>query len=125
MASFTTNIDKEISRGGFFKFTSIGGFVVNLFQIALTLGSIMTFVYLVWGGIQWITSGGNQEAAKGAKEKITDAIWGLTLLALVWVIWRLIIYFLGISGTVSGPLQLNLPKPWQLLKFMAIINQCH
>lgn len=106
-----TNIDREISRTGFFKFDSIGDFVVNLFQVALILGSVMTFVYLLWGGIQWITSGGNQEAAKSAKEKITDAIAGLALLAAVWIIWRLVIYFLGITASVSGPFNLRLPEP--------------
>lgn len=106
-----TNIDAEVSRGNFFKFDSIGEFVVNLFQIALILGSVMTFLYLVWGGIQWITSGGNQEAAKGAKDKITDAVIGLALLALVWVIWRLIIYFLGITTSIKGPFNIQLPKP--------------
>jgi hypothetical protein len=111
MAGITTNIDSEVSRTGFFKFDSIGEFVVNLFQVALILGSIMTFAFLVWGGIQWITSGGNQEAAKGAKEKITDAIMGLALLSVVWVIWRLVIYFLGISSSVSGPFNIKLPTP--------------
>ncbi|KKT45479.1 MAG: hypothetical protein UW37_C0046G0008 [Candidatus Gottesmanbacteria bacterium GW2011_GWA2_44_17] len=106
-----TNIDAEVSRGNFFKFDSIGDFVVNIFQVALILGSVMTFLYLVWGGIQWITSGGNQEAAKSAKEKITDAITGLALLAAVWVIWRLIIYFLGITTSVRGPFNLRLPQP--------------
>ena len=106
-----TNIDAEVSRGNFVKFDSIGDFVVNIFQVALILGSVMTFLYLVWGGIQWITSGGNQEAAKSAKEKITDAITGLALLAAVWVIWRLIIYFLGITTSVRGPFNLRLPQP--------------
>ncbi|MDP4030973.1 MAG: hypothetical protein Q8P47_01675 [Candidatus Beckwithbacteria bacterium] len=106
-----TNIDTEVSRTGFFKFDSIGDFVVNLFQVALILGSVLTFVYLIWGGIQWITSGGNPEAAKGAKEKITDAIAGLALLAAVWIIWRLVIYFLGITTSVRGPFDIRLPQP--------------
>ena len=107
----STNIDQEVRKSGFFKFDSLGEFVVNLFQVALILGAVMTFVYLLWGGIQWITSGGNQEAAKSAKEKITDAITGLALLAAVWVIWRLIIYFLGITTSVRGPFNLRLPQP--------------
>jgi hypothetical protein len=111
MAGITTNIESEVKKTGFFKFDSIGEFVVNLFQVALIIGSIMTFVYLIWGGIQWITSGGNQEAAKGAKEKITDAIAGLAMLAAVWVIWRLIIYFVGISPSPSGPFNIKLPQP--------------
>ena len=109
--AISTNIDSEVSRGNFFKFNSIGDFVVNLFQVALIMGSVMTFLYLVWGGIQWITSGGNQEAAKGAKEKITDAVTGLALLAAVWVIWRLVVYFLGITTSVRGPVNLKLPQP--------------
>ena len=107
----STNIDQEVRKSGFFKFDSLGEFVVNLFQVALILGAVMTFVYLLWGGIQWITSGGNQEAAKSAKEKITDAIFGLVLLAAVWVIWRLVIYFLGITTSVRGPFNLRLPEP--------------
>lgn len=107
----STNIDAEIKRANFFKFDSLGEFVVNLFQVALILGSVMTFIYLVWGGIQWISSGGNQEAAKSAKEKITDAIMGLAMLAAIWVIWRLIIYFLGITPSARGPINLKLPQP--------------
>jgi len=106
-----TNIDQEVQRSNFFKFDSIGEFIVNMFQVTLIIGSIMTFFYLIWGGIQWITSGGNQEAAKGAKEKITDAIFGLVFLAAVWIIWRLIIYFLGITSSVRGPFNLKLPQP--------------
>ena len=83
----------------------------GLIQVAMIIAAILTFAFLVWGGIQWITSGGNQEAAKGAKEKITDAIFGLAFLAAVWVIWRLIVYFLGITPTASGPFNLKLPQP--------------
>jgi len=106
-----TNIDSQVKKTGFFKFDSIGEFVVNFFQVALILGSVMTFIYLIWGGIQWITSGGNQEAAKGAKEKISDAVMGLAMLAAVWVFWRLIIYFVGVTSSVSGPFNIKLPQP--------------
>ena len=36
---------------------------------------------------------------------------GLVLLAAVWVIWRLVIYFLGITTSVRGPFNLRLPEP--------------
>lgn len=106
-----SNIESELNRFNFFKFKSIGEFVINLFQIALILGSIAAFLYLIWGGIEYIMSGGNQERTKSAKEKVSSAIAGLAILAAAWVIWRIVIFFLGISPSLTGPFKIKLPQP--------------
>lgn len=110
MAQFT-DIDSEISQTGFFKFTSIGQFVVNLFQVVLIIGAIAAFAFLIWGGVEYISSGGNQDKTKSAKSKISSALAGLAIMAAAWIIWRLVVYFLGISPSLQGPVQLNLPHP--------------
>ncbi|MFH0942694.1 MAG: hypothetical protein V1810_00825 [Candidatus Beckwithbacteria bacterium] len=104
-----TNIDDQVSD--FFAFQSLDNFLPNLLQIALGLGAIVALFFLIWGAIDFIMSGGNQERAKTSKSMIGNALAGLAILALVWIIWRVITYFLGLSDTVTGPLQFNLPKP--------------
>lgn len=106
-----TNIENQVDNFNFFKFTSLGQFLQNFFQLALILGTLAAFLYLIWGGIQWILSGGNQERAKTAKSDIGGALTGLIILAVIWVLWRLVLYFLGLSSSSSGDLQLEIPTP--------------
>ena len=106
-----TNIRHQIQGFNFFKFDSLGQFLHNLIQVALFVGSIAALFYLTWGAVEFITSGGNQESAKSAKSKITSSTFGLVILAAVWIIWRLIIFFLGLSESAQGPLDFIIPSP--------------
>lgn len=104
-----TNIDQQVQ--GFFKIKTIGSFLKNFLQITLAIGAITAFLYLLWGGLEYIASGGNQDRTKSAKEKITQALTGLAILAAAWALWRLTVYFLGISPSASGPFRISIPKP--------------
>lgn len=104
-----TPIESELNS--FFKITSFGVFIKNFLQIIIALGTIAAFFYLLWGGIEYIISGGNQDRTKAAKDKITSALIGLGLLAIIWAFWRLILYFLGLSPSTQGPFETILPSP--------------
>ena len=106
-----TDIESQISRTNFFKYTSLGPFLKNLFELALILGALAAFLYLIWGAIDFIIAGGNQERAKTAKSNITGAVMGLAILASVWVLWRVVIYFLGLTPSSQGPIEFRLPSP--------------
>jgi len=106
-----TNIEKQINQTDFFKFQSLGGFIKNIIQVAITFGALLSFIWLIWGGIEFIISGGNQDRTKSAKDKMTSAVFGLAIIAAVWVIWRLILYFFGLSSSASGPIDLIIPAP--------------
>lgn len=105
----STNIESQAQD--FFAYQSFDKFLPNLLQIALILGAIAALLYLLWGGIDYIISGGNQERVKTSKTMIGNALTGLAILAAVWAIWRLITYFLGLSPTIGGPFKINLPSP--------------
>jgi len=105
----STNIDAQAQ--GFFAYQSFDKFLPNLLQIALILGAIAAFAFLIWGAIDYIISGGNQERVKTSKTMIGNALAGLAILAAAWVIWRLITYFLGLSSTIKGPFDIKLPTP--------------
>ncbi len=107
--AINTNIESVAKP--LFSIKTIDQFIPTLIQAALTLGSILSFMWLLWGGVEFIMAGGNQERTKTAKSKISQAVFGLGMLASVWVLWRIVTYFLGITTSSSGPIQLTLPTP--------------
>jgi hypothetical protein len=76
----------------------------------LILAALMAFLYLIMGGIQWITSGGDKTHMEEARNKITHAIVGLIIVGAAWAVMVLVQNFLGIS--VIGSQGINLPKPY-------------
>ena len=65
-----------------------GGFdtVQKVVQVSLTLlfivAIVLALVFLIWGGIQWTTSGGSKEGIQKARQKLTFAIIGLVVVLL-------------------------------------------
>ncbi len=57
-------------------------------SIELLLGSagIIAFIYLLVGGIQWITSSGDKEGIDKSKKKITHALIGLAIVFSVYAL---------------------------------------
>ena len=106
MPGLATDISNEAE--GLFPITDIGRFLANLLNVALAGGAVITLGYLIWGAIDWIMSEGDQEKLQAARKKITNALIGLALLALTWLLWQLVIYFLGIGDVSPGGTILHL-----------------
>ncbi|HCX44998.1 TPA: hypothetical protein DGT35_00080 [Patescibacteria group bacterium] len=64
------------------KVENIGGYIVLIYQFALAISGILAFIMITYGGIRWTVSGGNVSKISEAKEIITNAIFGLILLAI-------------------------------------------
>lgn len=64
------------------KVENIGGYIVLIYQFALAISGILAFIMITYGGIRWTVSGGNVSKIGEAKEIITNAIFGLILLAI-------------------------------------------
>jgi len=102
--------DVTINQPTSIKITDIGALISAVVGTLLIVSALITFVYLILGGIQWITSGGDKTAMEAARNKITHAIVGLVIVASAWAIMALVQNFLGIS--VIGAGGLTLPKPY-------------
>lgn len=74
-----------------------GRFLGSWWGTAYLAGGIMFLVYLMWGGVEWIVSGSNEERVTNAKNKITNALIGLTILAASWALVKLIGALLGLG----------------------------
>jgi hypothetical protein len=94
--NLTTNIGAQVD-GDFFQ-TNLGVFITNIVEFALIIGAIATLFYLIIGAVMWITSGGESSKLESARGHITNAVIGLGVLASVWTIWALLLFFFGIKG---------------------------
>lgn len=64
---------------------------VRLINVALEFLAIITLVVILWGGFQFLVSGGNDEKMKRAGATIRNAIIGLIIIVLSWTIVRFVI----------------------------------
>lgn len=95
----TNNINiKEQLGTGFFQYTCIVDLVFKAVDVTLILGGIGLFVFLVWGGIEYMTSGGDKAKTETAQKRITSAVIGVAIIASSFAIWKLALYFFGIDA---------------------------
>jgi hypothetical protein len=83
---------------------SLGTIISNMIWVILIFGFLATLLLLLTGALSWITSGGDKTKLEAAREKITNAIVGLIILASVWAI-------ITIVGQLVGLDIKNLPIP--------------
>lgn len=76
-------------------FTDIGVLINSALRFVLVIAALLVFMYLIWGGIEWITSGGDKGKTESARNKITAAVIGLIVVAAAYAILQLALTFLG------------------------------
>ena len=91
-----------------FSITDIGQFIAAILTLIFIIAGVLVFVYIVWGGIQWLTSGGDSGKAEEARNRITAALIGLAIIAIAYALVRLISYFFGVQ--IIG--DKAIPKPF-------------
>jgi lysylphosphatidylglycerol synthetase-like protein (DUF2156 family) len=70
--------------------TSVSSFILKIINIALTVAGLIAVLFLIIGGFRYITSAGNEETAEQAKKIIINAIIGIVVIILSFVIVRVI-----------------------------------
>lgn len=82
-----------------------GNAISGLVTLILVIAVIIALFYLLWGGIKWITSGGDKGAVETARNHIIAAIIGLIVVFLAWFILNFLLQtFFGSGGDVRTPL---------------------
>lgn len=88
---------QEKTLGNVLKPSNIGGnlgyneLVSKIIDVVFIVAAAMTFFYLIFGAISWITSGGDKGKVEAARNKITAAVIGLLILAATWGAFTLIV----------------------------------
>jgi hypothetical protein len=87
----------QASAGGFEVIEDLGCYVSNIVALALMVAGVAAFVYLVWGGISWITAGSDQAKVDEARSRLTNAVLGLGIVAAAWAVFSALDYFFGLN----------------------------
>lgn len=77
---------------------TIGDYIYSGINLFLWIIGIMAVVYLIYGGLLYITAGGDAEKANKGRTAITNAIIGIIIVVLALVIYNTAI---AIPGNTS------------------------
>ncbi len=61
-------------------------YIATLWRTVITVGGIAFIIYLVWGGIEYMTSGGDKTKIDDAQKKITSSVIGIAILVASYAI---------------------------------------
>ena len=92
----TVNLKPTGNFAGLENFT-VSGIIAAAIQLILVVAALVALVFLILGGIRWITSGGDKEKTAKAQSTITAAVVGLLIIFATWAIIRLVESFFGIK----------------------------
>ncbi len=75
----------------------------RIIQIAFALAGLVATFYLIMGGYNYITSGGDPEAAEAAKVMITNAIIGMVVILISYLLVDFILGQLNVTDNIRLP----------------------
>lgn len=76
-------------------------YMASLWRAVVTVGGLLFLLYLVWGGIEWMTAAGDKAKVENAQHKITNSVIGLAVLVGSYALT----YF------IQGVFKINLLQP--------------
>lgn len=89
-----TTINVDAPRGSV---ANLGELISGLVTAAIVVSAVIALIFLVWGGVQWLTSGGDKVNTEKAQQRITAAVIGLAIVVASWAIVTLIAGFFNID----------------------------
>ena len=93
--AFAQNIE-GFDRSGI-PFPELGKLMSNALSLLFFFAGLLTFFFIVVGGIQWITAGGDAKAAQAARDRITAAVVGLIVVVAAFAITLILGQVFGIN----------------------------
>lgn len=76
---------------------NFGAIVGRGITIIFVIAIVIALVFLVYGGVKWILSGGDKAAVESARNTIVAAVVGLVIVFLSYFILNIVLGFFGLS----------------------------
>lgn len=76
-------------------------YIATLWKSVVIAGSVAFLVFLIWGGVEWLTAGGDKGRVETAQKMISNALIGLAVL----------IGSYAIAFFVQGAFKINILQP--------------
>ncbi len=84
--------------GGLNSSQSLPELIANVIRLMLLFAGAIAVVFVIIGGYQYLTSGGNEEAAEKGKKTLINAIIGVVVIILAYVIINVIVNLVSTPG---------------------------
>lgn len=84
-------VQGEFSNGMFSDAHDVPSLIAVVIRILLMVGGAIAVLFVIMGGYMYITSGGNEEQAEKGKNTLTNAIIGVVIILLAWVIVNVVV----------------------------------
>lgn len=68
-------------------------------QWLFIIAAVLALIFIIFSGIEWITSAGDPSKIAAAKKRLMYSIIGLIVVATAFLIVRLVFSTLGVAGT--------------------------
>ena len=81
---------------------SLTQLITNLINWFLGIAGTIAVVYLIYGGILYITAGGDAERATKGRTAVVNAVIGIVIIVLALVIVRWVARLINSGGTTTG-----------------------
>lgn len=96
----TVDVRPKGEFGKLFDFAGqgFGDVVGRVVTILFIISVVIALAFLIYGGIKWITSGGDKAAVEAARSTIVAAVVGLVIVFLSYFILNIVLQAFGLSG---------------------------
>ncbi len=88
--------------GGANTLTGPSGLIYRVISLMLFIAGALAVFFVIIGGYQYITSGGNEEQSEKGKKTLINAIIGIVVIVLSYVIINVVVNTVSGSGSTFG-----------------------
>ncbi len=71
--------------------STVPGIIANIIKVILGLFGVVALVFVIWGGVTWMSSKGDSNKIKSAKDRMIAAFVGLAIIAVSYSITDFVI----------------------------------
>lgn len=82
--------------------TNLKDIIANVINIVLGFLGIIAVIIIIYAGFKWMTAGGNEETVTEARRMILQAVVGLVIIFMAWIISSFVINQLKEVTNVSS-----------------------
>ena len=82
--------------------TNPNSLISTIINVLFAVVGLIFFIMIVIAGIQWVTTGGEEEGKKAAQGRLINAVIGIAIVAAAYLIVELVSSLLGIGSIFNS-----------------------
>lgn len=100
----TISTDSLPGATGSDRFANVSELITFTINVVFIIGLALALLFVIIGGIKYITSGGDEGKAGEARNTITNAVIGAVVIVAFRIILTFVLNVLGLDANIGGAL---------------------